>query len=94
MVSSPDDYLHAKNLGYQLIPSRDPTDQRVLQSDWTSDLCRHQAFTNCVHGYDRARNVHVTALRVHENSCTVLIPLCKNNLNLPISHTDHYALRK
>ena len=36
----------------------------------------------------------VTALRVHENSCTVLIPRCKNNLNLPISHTDHYALRK
>ena len=32
---------------------------------------------------------------VIENLCTVLlIPLCKNNLNLPISHTDHYALRK
>ena len=30
--------------------------------------------------------VHVTcmqtALRVHKNLCTVLIPLCKNNLNL------------
>ena len=34
------------------------------------------------------------ALRGHKNSCTVLIPLCKNNFNLPISHTDHYALRK
>ena len=33
-----------------------------------------------------------TALCVHENSCTVLIPLRKNNLYLPISHTDHYAL--
>ena len=25
-----------------------------------------------------------TALQVHENLCMVLIPLCKNNLNLPI----------
>ena len=24
-----------------------------------------------------------TVLHVHENSCTVLIPLCENNLNLP-----------
>ena len=41
--------------------------------------------------------VHVSCsqavLRVHENSYTVLIPLCKN-LNLPISRADHYALRK
>ena len=35
-----------------------------------------------------------TALGVHENSCTLLIPLCKNNLNLPIHHKDYYALRK
>ena len=33
-------------------------------------------------------------LRVHENSCTVLIPLCIKNLDLPISHTNHYPLRK
>ena len=33
-------------------------------------------------------------LHVHKNSCTVLVPLCKNNLNLPISDKDHYALRK
>ena len=33
-------------------------------------------------------------LRVHEKSCTVLILLWKNNLNLPISHSDHYALRE
>ena len=43
-------------------------------------------------------NVHVTctqtALRVQGNSCTLLIPLCKNNLNLLMSHTDHYDLRK
>ena len=42
--------------------------------------------------------VHVTftqmVLHVHKNSCTVLVPLCKNNLNLPISDKDHYALRK
>ena len=42
--------------------------------------------------------VHVTctqkALRRHENSFTVLILLCKNNLNLPISHTDNYPLKK
>ena len=35
-----------------------------------------------------------TALRVHENSCMLLVPLCKNNFNLLISHTDQYALRK
>ena len=34
------------------------------------------------------------ALHVHENLCMVLIPLCKNDLNLSISHTDHYALKQ
>ena len=42
--------------------------------------------------------VHITCMQtmlcIHKNLCTVLIPLCKNNLNLPIFHTDHYALRK
>ena len=33
-------------------------------------------------------------LCIHKNLCTVSISPCKNNLNLPISHTDHYALRK
>ena len=33
-----------------------------------------------------------TAFHVHENSCTVLVPLCKNNLNLPTPHTDHYTV--
>ena len=40
------------------------------------------------------KSMHVActqkAFCVHENSCTVLIPLCKNNLNLLISYTDHY----
>ena len=54
----------------------------------------YKAFTNCVHGYDRAPNVDANGVTRHENSCTVLIPLCKNNLNMQISHIDHYALRK
>ena len=28
------DYLHAKNLQYQLISSKDIYDQKILQSDW------------------------------------------------------------
>ena len=45
------------------------------------------------------KTVHITftqtGLHLIENFCMVLIPLCKNNLNLSISHTDHYyALRK
>ena len=35
-----------------------------------------------------------TVLHMHTNSCLVLIPLCKDHLNLPISLADHYALRK
>ena len=33
MLASLDDYLHAKNLRYQLIPSRDIDVQRILQTD-------------------------------------------------------------
>ena len=33
MLPSQYDYLHAKNLGYELIPFRDNNDQRILQSD-------------------------------------------------------------
>ena len=33
-------------------------------------------------------------LHVRKNLCTVLIPLSKNNLNLPLLHTDHSASRK
>ena len=29
-----DDYLNAKNLQYQLLPSKDIYDQKILQSDW------------------------------------------------------------
>ena len=47
-----------------------------------------------MHGYDHACNMQQTALLINEILCVVLIPLCKNNLNLPIPHTDHYALRK
>ena len=49
-------------------------------------------------GIQTFTNAHVTctqvALRVHKNSCAVLIPLYINSLNLPISHKEHYALRK
>ena len=69
-----------------------PSDVIVLSAN---SYKYEQAFTNCLHGYDRARNVHANNVtRVHENSCMVLIPLCKNNLNLPVSNTDHYALIK
>ena len=37
---------------------------------------------------------HFLRSDVRKNLCTLLIPLCKNNLSLPISYTDHYALRK
>ena len=33
-----------------------------------------------------------TALDVHKNLCTVLIPLCKNNLNLPMCSSFFSAL--
>ena len=35
-----------------------------------------------------------TALHIHKNLGTVLIPTCKNNLNLQISHTEKCDLRK
>ena len=54
-------------------------------------IMRNQAFTNCVHGYDRVSNIH--AKDITENLCTILIPVCKHNLNLPISHTDQYAFK-
>ena len=45
-----------------------------------------------------ATTVHVmcmqAALCVHKNLCMVLIPLCKNNLNLPISHTVHKVFQE
>ena len=34
MLHSLGDYFYAKNPRYQLIPSRDIGDKRILQSDW------------------------------------------------------------
>ena len=34
--------------------------------------------------YDHECNMYKGTLRIHENPCTVLIPLCSNYLNLPI----------
>ena len=41
MLPSLDDYLHAKNLRQQLIPSRDIDNQRILQYGWTSGKTDH-----------------------------------------------------
>ena len=60
-------------------------------SDWDG---LHQAFTNCMHSYNCAHNLHANGLTRTQKSCTVLTPLCKNKLNLPIYLRDHYALRK
>ena len=53
---------------------------------------KKQAFTNCRHDYNHAHNMHTKELCVHENLCTVLISLCKNNLNLPICSSSFFAL--
>ena len=67
------------------------------QKFWFQKL--NQAFTNRYKQITvNCRNLHETskqtAFSVPQNLCMVLIPLCKNNLNMLISHTDHYALRK
>ena len=48
----------------------------------------------CMLGYNRTHNMHANSITCNKNLCTVLVPLCENNLNLPISHTDHYTLRE
>ena len=53
---------------------------------------KKQAFTNCRHDYNHAHNMHTKELCMHENLCTVLISLCKNNLNLPICSSSFFAL--
>ena len=55
-----------------------------------------RAFTNYMHGYNyHAQNAHANStMCTTQNLCTLLIPLCKNNLNQHISHADHYDLRK
>ena len=37
--------------------------------------------------------VYANGVTYTQNLCTVLIALCKNNLKLPISHKDHYAVK-
>lgn len=46
------EYFHVKKLRYQLIPSRDFADQRILQSDWTKDT----------HGYTQPKVVVADAI--------------------------------
>ena len=41
MQPSLDNYLHVKNLRYQLIPFRHIVDQRILQYDWTRSTTGH-----------------------------------------------------
>ena len=81
--------LLIKNLVYLLHLLRSLRSSHKVYSH-TNFLLECQVFTKCVHGEDHACNMHAKAFCVHENSCTVLIPLRKNNLNLLISYTDHY----
>ena len=41
MLPSSGNYLHAKNLRYQLLPIRDVDDQKILQSDWMRGNISH-----------------------------------------------------
>ena len=41
MLPSSGNYLHVKNLRYQLIPIRDVDDQKILQSDWMRGKISH-----------------------------------------------------
>ena len=41
LLSPPDNHFQAKNLKYQLIPSRDIDDQRLMQSNWTKSTTGH-----------------------------------------------------
>ena len=61
---------------------------------------KHQAFTNCKHGYNRIHNVHthsVTCARkwcyTCKEICAVFIEKTLKNYLLP-PHAEHYALRK
>ena len=50
----------------------------------TLSIMPFQAFANWMHGYNRACNMHANSITRAKNLYTVLIPLCKNNLNLPV----------
>ena len=61
---------------------------------------KHQAFTNCMHGYNRIHNVLTQCymctkmvLHMQRNLCTVFIEKTLKNYLLP-PHAEHYALRK
>ena len=61
---------------------------------------KDQAFTNCMHGYNRIHNVHTQCymctkmvLHMQRNLCTVFIEKTLKNYLLP-PHAEHYALRK
>ena len=75
------DYLFTWGYMFQNFSKKSDCSPGVAKS-CTSE--QPHAFTNCVHGEDRARNVHITELGVQEYSCRVLISSCKNNLNLPL----------
>ena len=71
--------------------------QKMAQNDKKNSVTLHISVTRPSQIVRTVTTVHVSCtqavLRVHENSYTVLIPLCKK-LNLPIFRADHYALRK
>ena len=52
--------------------------------DWKGLVWKGQAFTYCMHGYDRVCNVQANGVTRVQNSCKVLIRLSKTNLKLPI----------
>ena len=56
-------------------------------NDITEVNFRSQAFINCVHGHDHARHVHANGVTWTRKFKHGMIPLCKNNLNLPIFHS-------
>ena len=47
----------------------------------------HRLSAHWVHSHNCAHSVHSTSVMHTQESCTVLIPLCKNNLKLSISLT-------
>ena len=66
-------------------PSTATVTYRTFLKGWPDFLDMPlQAFLNCVHGYDGARNVHEKGVTRTRKFVHVLIPLFKNNLHLPM----------
>ena len=69
-----------------------------MQFIWVTDiwvlLHKIQAFKNSMHGYDRGRYVHANSVTRTPKFVNVVDSSVNKNLNLPIFHTDHYALKK